>query len=234
MSVKVDSARVHAALGSAAKAEILRTLRSAARPLSARELSAKANVPLSTLRFHLDGLADSGLIEARAELPSGRGRPRLLYTAVVANVVGDGYRWLSGLLAGSFSDASAAPPAERAERAGTRWAEANSRMAGADASFEDAVNTVTGVFTEFGFEPEAVTASSSAASSVELRLHACPFIDVARDNPEVICSVHAGLMKSLLSRSGAPDAEASLHPFMEPGLCVAVIEPGSAGLEASR
>lgn len=229
MRPTTDSVKIHAALGSAAKADVLRALRAAQDPLSARELAAAVDVPLTTLRFHLDGLLASGLIEARSETPAGRGRPRLLYAAAAAGAVRDGYRWLSGLLAGSLLKTSAATPAEQAEQAGARWVEANSPQAGPEATFEDAVETVRDVFTQFGFEP-APPVAGPLPEPVELRLHACPFVEVAREDREVVCSVHAGMMKSLLRRSGAPDAAAELRPFAEPGLCLAVIDRHPARL----
>jgi len=51
------------------------------------------------------------------------------------------------------------------------------------------------------------------------------FRAAARTNPEVVCSVHLGLLRGTLSRLGAPPTAAGLVPFVQPELCLAQLTP---------
>ena len=88
-------------------------------------------------------------------------------------------------------------------------------------SAQDAARTVTGLFADMGFDPELVDDEAHR----QIRLHACPFRDAARANPEVVCSVHLGLLRGTLTRLGAPPTTARLLPFVEPELCLAQLTP---------
>ncbi len=47
----------------------------------------------------------------------------------------------------------------------------------------------------------------------------CALLQVASNVPEVVCSVHLGLVEELLEVSGADRNRARLTPFAEPGVC---------------
>jgi predicted ArsR family transcriptional regulator len=79
------------------------------------------------------------------------------------------------------------------------------------------------VFDRLGLAPRHV----AGGAEHHLLLNACPFRDIARAHPEVVCSVHLGLLRAGLRRLGAADARCGLRPFVEPELCVAdVVLPG--------
>lgn len=222
--------RVHSALASEARARILRLLRASPKPLSAQELASASGQPLTTMRFHLESLATAGLVAGSGALPDGRGRPRLLYVAAMGGASGsgkdEGYRWLSEVLTEAWAEAPALAPAVRAEAAGLRWAKANTRTA-PSRSAQDVVDAVTAVFTEFGFEPETV----GTGMQTELRLNACPFIEVARRHQDVVCNVHLGLMKGLIGGSAGDRSAATLQPFAGDGYCTASIKLSSGNTD---
>jgi len=56
-------------------------------------------------------------------------------------------------------------------------------------------------------------------------LHRCPFIDVARSQADIVCSVHRGLIQGALERLDAPFGRVTLEPFARPGICLARLEP---------
>jgi predicted ArsR family transcriptional regulator len=67
-----------------------------------------------------------------------------------------------------------------------------------------------------GFAP-----STDARVSV-VKLHRCPLLEAAHRNPEVVCSVHLGLVRGALDELGADSARTegiALQPFSEPGAC---------------
>lgn len=210
----------------ASRVRLLDVLRASERPLDARELSAVCGLHVSTVRFHLDVLSEAGLVRSHSEQPRTRGRPRLLYAPAS---VGDtrapkptGYQSLATILAAHWAET----PAERAllaERAG--WAAAReqgfSPRSSLSPTAEESVVQVSGLFAELGFEPELVR----EGQDLQIRLHACPFRAVAQEHPEVVCSMHLGLLRGALAELGAPATTSSLRPFAEPHLCVAHISP---------
>ena len=170
---------------------VLAAVRDAAAGVTAAELGSRLGLHVTTVRFHLDRLAADGLVAGRAVSSGARGRPRLVYQAVR---VPDAR---AGMLA-ALADAAAGdgPAAERAQRAGERWAE------GLDVKGLDPVAALAAVFTELGFAP--------VPSEGGLALRACPFLDDARHHPEVVCGVHHGLAAGIARRAGA---SVELRPF---------------------
>lgn len=216
--------RTHRALAVDSRVRLLDVLRASERPLDARELAAACGLHVSTVRFHLDILSEAGLVRSRSELPRTRGRPRLLYAPASAGETGapeqTGYQLLAAVLAAHWAET----PAERtlrAERAG--WAVAREQgfapRPSPSQTAEESVAQVSGLFAELGFEPEL----AREGHDLQIRLHACPFRAVAQEHPEVVCSMHLGLLRGALVELGAPATVSSLQPFVEPHLCVAHI-----------
>lgn len=179
---------------------VLAAVRDAAAGATAAELGSRLDLHVTTVRFHLDRLAADGLIAGHAVPSGGRGRPRMVYQAVR---VPDAR---AGMLA-ALADAAAGdgPVAERAQRAGARWAD------GLDVDGLDPVAALSAVFTELGFAP--VLAEGGLA------LQACPFLEDARRHPEVVCGVHRGLAMGIARRAGA---EIDLRPFQGDACVLAV------------
>ena len=78
----------------------------------------------------------------------------------------------------------------------------------------DLVPPLLRVLTEIGFEPEL------RADEATIALPACPFRAEARANPDVVCSVHLGLMKGLARSLGHDATGIRLQPFVQPALCL--------------
>jgi predicted ArsR family transcriptional regulator len=218
--------RTHEALAVASRVQIIDTLRASARALTAGELASACGLHVSTVRFHLDILARAGLVHSRSEPTGTRGRPRHLYTPTTAggpeSSAGTGYQLLASLLAAHW-DGTADERSTRAERAGRAAAGAQQRSESPPRSLplREAVAEVAGTFAELGFEPELVT----EGAGVQMRLHACPFRAVAVAHPEVVCSLHLGLIRGALDGLGGAAAASSLEPFVEPHLCIAHVIP---------
>lgn len=214
-------AQAPAALASPQRRRLLELLRAGEAPRDAQDLAAATGLHVTTVRFHLDVLSGAGLVASRRQPRATAGRPRTVYTAVSRADPGS-YPALTRLLAAHLAD-TPETRAARAERAGTAWAaeltaEADPRS-GVDA--EQAARAVTGMFAELGFEPEL----AGDETDRQIRLRACPFRAAARANPEVVCSVHLGLLRGTLTRLGAPPTTTRLLPFVEPELCLAQLTP---------
>jgi len=228
-----DRSRRHGALAAASRRDLLRLLRAAPGPLDAHQLAQRSGRAVSTVRFHLDRLAAVGLVVAGPRPRSGPGRPRVTYTPTSPGDERGGYEQLAAALAANLAD-SAADQAARAERAGRAWADerfsARSPDIGTTISappspavraLDDVVREIMGLFTEMGFDPEL----TREPGGQRVLLHACPFLGVAAAHPEVVCTLHLGLLRGALEHLAAPPLDTRLVPFVEPGLCVAHLTP---------
>ena len=197
----------HAALASAARRRVLDALTRSAVALDAQGVADRLGLHVTTARFHLDHLERAGLARRQADDTGRRGRPRILFRAAgVARDESAREQMISVLATalGARRDETA-----RSVEAGRRWAD------GLDTpDTDDATGTLVDAFDRLGFEPDVV--------GHDIRLHACPFRDAARAHPEVICSVHRGLIDRLLEQSGS-GTSAQLIPFVEPRLCVVAL-----------
>jgi predicted ArsR family transcriptional regulator len=211
------SIKTHKALADVSRLRILEELRGQG-GLDSRELGRLVGLHPNTVRSHVDQLIEAGLVRAVSAPTSGRGRPRVLYEAIVDGSVREsGYRLLAQILAGYL--ATTDRPQAAAESAGGVWgsylAEKPQPFSGISA--EEATHKVVELFDELGFLPEAVEESAER----KILLHRCPFREVAESNQKVVCSVHLGILKGALAEMGAPLQATRLEPFVEPTLCVA-------------
>ncbi len=219
---------VHRALSSPVRRQILRLLESRGGPRDTPRLADQLQLHVNTVRGHLGVLEEAGLVASEPEPRDRPGRPRLLFRATddARNVDGDtGYRFLAEILARHLA-ATADDPAGEAERAGTAWGRllvetpTHSSMVERQA----ALDRVVELLTEFGFAPELDRVDPEAP---RLLLRRCPFLDVARDHADVVCSIHLGLLRGALDGLGADLEVRDLVPFAAPGLCVSHLQVSS-------
>ncbi|MFE2288195.1 ArsR family transcriptional regulator [Streptomyces sp. NPDC059443] len=193
---------VHRALAVPSRRRLVALLREAGGALGAAELAAAAGLSVATVRHHLTALTEAGLVRASARPGRpGPGRPSLGWTAVPVPSAESGdapYRELAGALATAL-----AGDAGRARAAGRDWGRALA-VPGAEPG-----ERVAALAARLGFDPEP-------RADGRVLLHGCPYRVMARARPEVICSVHQGVLDGLLEGTGT---EAVLHPFLSPGLC---------------
>lgn len=203
----------------ARRRDVLQHVRQAPVPQTAADVAGALGMHLNTARFHLDALAEQEYVDRRAEERRTPGRPRVLYSARPAGPGPRGYRRLSGVLAAVV--ATLDPRGEQVAEAGRGWGRslASETPAGADplARLHEVMDVV-------GFAPETLPDVG------EVRLHHCPFLEVATDRPEVVCRLHLGLVQGALEELAAPWAVERLVPFATPQVCVAHLAgKGAAG-----
>ena len=197
------------------RSEVLDCLREADGPATVAAVAERTGLHVNTARFHLDALVRQGRAERRTEGRDSPGRPRVLYTAAPDGTGPRSYRllarMLTSLVASLDHDGSGAADAGRAW--GRHLVERGAPMERLD---EDAaLQRLHTLLAEVGFEPE------TRADSAEVRIHHCPFLEVAQDHPEVVCALHRGLMEGALDELDAPVGVEDLEPFVTPRLCVA-------------
>ncbi|WP_129587141.1 helix-turn-helix transcriptional regulator [Arthrobacter alpinus] len=214
---------------SKARAAVLERLRQLDGTLSVEQLATQTGQHANTVREHLEALTGDGHATKTAAPKEGRGRPAWLYQATATPAGPVGYLALAAALAQHLA-ATSANPAAAGESAGRSWAGAlpGASRLGAVAAAE--VSSKAGgkvarqrVATVLGQAGFGVRGNRDAT---ELTLTTCPIVEAARENPEVVCAVHLGLAKELLSASGLPEQDVRLLPFAGPGFCTLHL-PGS-------
>lgn len=110
-------------------------------------------------------------------------------------------------------------PAAASEEAGRAWgrymADKPEPFARADAA--RVVEQIVTALAELGFAPE----ERRQDGRFLIRLHDCPFRDIARSRPEIVCSIHLGILRGMADELGGSVTVDDLEPFVEPSLCIA-------------
>lgn len=208
------------------RAQVLGLLRQSERPLSAAEVADASGLHLNTARFHLDGLVDDGLAERATEPRDMPGRPRILYSAQGPPPGPRSYALLAEILTGLVASLKDSEPA--AVEAGRAWGQHLVERAAPSQRVDagEAVARLSRVLDAIGFQPE--TRRGKAKRDMQIRLHHCPFREVAQRHTDVVCTIHLGLMQGALDALRAPVEATTLEPFVRPNLCVARLRTTTA------
>jgi predicted ArsR family transcriptional regulator len=201
------------------RAQVLDLLRAAGGPVGVQEVAEQARLHPNTARFHLDALVDAGLATREPQQRATPGRPSMAYRVTDS----DGpagrrrYRLLAEMLTSMIAGVMP-QPGEAAAEAGREWGryltEPPPPYQRLDA--EQAVEKLTAVLEKIGFAPEAVAQDAG----YQVRLHHCPFREVAERHQDVVCPLHLGLMQGVLAQLRAPVTADHLRPFAEPSVCI--------------
>lgn len=192
--------------------------------MSAAHLAQELHLHVTTVRFHLDQLEAAGLVRAEFTRGFGVGRPRKLYSVAPGSLdpqrAEAALQILTGLLAESFG--ADLTPME----AGSRWAREHvARQPDAPArtpgQWLTKVGQMIDVLLDWGYTPDLAT--SEGGRTCRIDLVACPFLELARTNPAVVCGIHRGLIKGVMEQLGESDTQVSLEPFVKPELCQAQV-----------
>jgi predicted ArsR family transcriptional regulator len=202
------------ATGDEQRARFVEELRGAPSGLDATELARRLGVHPNTARWHLGILRDAGLVESRAVASGTRGRPRILYALRPGAVPGEQseYRLLATILAGLVGERP--DSGSETARAGRAWGKylVKRPLPLARIGAEEATQEVASLLAEQGFAPEI--------EGGEIHMHRCPFAEIAETHPDVVCSVHKGLVAGALEELGSDLEVAELDVLPRPGLCI--------------
>jgi predicted ArsR family transcriptional regulator len=194
--------------------------------VSREEVAEQTQIPLHSVKFHLDRLADEGLLAVEFRRLSdrtgpGSGRPSKLYRRsdrqLTITLPERHYDVAGDVLAEAIdtSVADGSPIAEAVQAA----AAARGRRFAADApeSGTDLERTAQ-VLAAHGYEPRLSPAAVALAN--------CPFDSLARDHTELVCGLNLGLVGGVLEGLECTTLEAVLDP--EPGrCCVRAVQRGA-------
>lgn len=186
---------------------VLRTLRALVEfdhPAAITDLTPVAGGHPNSVRLHLESLLKDGLVELVALEATGRGRPAKLYQATIhgrqlaqQDTTPDDFRAFVDATIDHLAGGADAPASARA--LGRSWGQ---RLTERSGTKPDMMETLAAQ----GFTP-------TVEGDVVL-LRTCPFVREARRQPELICSLHQGLLDV------ASDYTALIKPFSAPSGCV--------------
>jgi predicted ArsR family transcriptional regulator len=191
--------------GRSQREAIIEALRDARAGLDTNELAAAIGLHPNTVRWHLGVLADSGLVAAEPERRAGRGRPSIVYRLTGDGIAHDRdeYRLLATMLTAVV--AADGDGEARVYEEGVRW--------GRSLQAAEPDRGPAEVLDRQGFAVQA------GEDRIEMRR--CPFYALAERSPQVVCTLHHGIIDGALAESGSSQHVERLDPFVEPMLCVA-------------
>jgi predicted ArsR family transcriptional regulator len=223
-----------AALDQPLRRELYRLLSAADGWTTRDEAAAAVGVPRSVAAFHLDKLAEAGVVEVGFARTSGRqgpgaGRPSKLYRPaqgeVAASVPDRHYDLAGALLASAIVESTrTGTPVEHCLRAA---AQAAGRTIGSEAQaaveavppHEDPRAAVVDVLAQHGYEPEG-------GDGGEIALANCPFHRLAEQHRDLVCGMNLDFLGGLLEGMG-PDEGLAARLDPAPGYCcVRISTPG--------
>ena len=192
---------------------VLELLEAQPGPVTVAELAERAGQHPNTIREHLDTLVADGLAGRERAGAEGRGRPSWLYAAASRPPASPEYAGLATALAMQIARTSE-HPREEALEAGATWGAQLAERLPAPSTPAAARRSVVELLGTLGFDPEA------DAQRTHVRLRQCPLLEAAMEQPDVVCSVHLGLVRGALETWRTSTGQTSLVPFAEPGACL--------------
>ncbi len=196
-------------------------VRQAQRAVSRDEAAEAVGIQRSLAAFHLDRLADAGLLAVEFRRLSGRtgpgaGRPAKLYRRsdreVKVRLPARDYEVLARLLTEALSAGDQTGPERLAEVAAERGRsiaeEAKQRAAGSRGQAR-LWEHVFAVLDDHGFEPRR--------EGSRILLGNCPFAALARDYPELVCQANVAMVQGLVDALGSKAVEVRFSP-VAPGV----------------
>nr|QEO74149.1 ArsR family transcriptional regulator [uncultured bacterium] len=194
----------------------------AAQPDSvSREQAAKAvGIKRPLAAFHLDKLAEEGLLEVEFRRLSGRagpgaGRPAKLYKRssreVRVSLPPREYELAARVFAQALTVQDSPDPVRDSARALGKEIAAEVRgRAGRNKGTKNLTRTAEEVLRDYGFEP-------FHDEEGNIRLRNCPFHMLSQQYTQLVCGMNLDVMKAMVDELGLERLEARLEP--QPGLC---------------
>jgi predicted ArsR family transcriptional regulator len=193
--------------------------------VSRNEAAQAVGIQRTLAAFHLDRLAEAGLVDVTFRRPEGRsgpgaGRPAKLYQRAAAehqvSVPPRDYRSAAELLAEVVDITGAEPQLQRSAR--SRGAAAGRAARRQDAAQSD-TDLVTRALTAQGYQPYR--------DGPDIRLRNCPFDMLASRYPPLVCGMNLALLDGLLEGASITALEAGLDP--RSGDCCVVLRAARDG-----
>ena len=222
MADRADSISRVAALQDPVRRRLYEYLRERGEPVGREDAGEGVGIGRSLAAYHLDRLADEGLLTATYRRPEGRtgpgaGRPAKLYEPaaeeVAVSVPERDYEFAARMLA----QAAEADPSGNARVSLDRVARDEGRRLGTELAARARTAGLEQALRERGYEP-------FQDEDGVIRLRNCPFHRLADEHRDLVCGMNVSFLRGLLEGLGRGDLEGALEPA--PGRCCVAIRSG--------
>jgi len=210
------------ALGDNTRYAIYLELARSPRPLATAEVAATLDLHPNTVRPHLERMREVGLLDVRPDTSGGVGRPQKLYE-LSAHSPSLGleppvYPMVARMLLDVVVDlgVDAEPAVEAGRRQGRVLAHSPAAERGS------CVDATLCLLEDMGFDPASVTDDGVTT----VAFGHCPFAELAERNPEVVCSLHRGVLEGFVDTVGGA-AVGEFHDLSHRSPCTVSLEPSS-------
>jgi predicted ArsR family transcriptional regulator len=198
-------------------------------PVSRDQAADALGIARHTAKFHLDKLAEEGLLDTDFKRLSqrrgpGAGRPTKLYRRssrqLSVTLPERRYDLAAQLMASAIDNTAAANGAvtDAVNAAAAEWGRAVGDQARVEAgprpSGERLATCLCDALTEHGYEPRRVDGT--------IGLYNCPFDVLARDHTQLVCGMNLAMLTAVTERIGKTRLTARLKPA--PDRCCVVLE----------
>ena len=209
----VEPLPVFKALGDDTRFAIYQALAQSSAPRSASELAERLALHPNTVRPHLDRMREAGLVEVEPIHRGTVGRPQLRYS-LAPGAPGLGFdppahTLLAGLLAALAEQLGG--DGLDAANLGRRW---GTDATGRRQSGRGCLAALVAELDRLGFDPVqselgrgGATALPVGGRRVRVDFLHCPFRELAEAYPELVCSLHRGIVEGVVggnARTGQP------------------------------
>lgn len=199
------------------------------RDVSRDEAAQGVGIQRALAAFHLDKLAEAGLLETTFRRLSGRtgpgaGRPAKLYRRSTSDhavsLPPRTYELAARLLAEAVEQSGDRPVRESVTEVGRRFGRQLGEQVAEElpgrAGRERRMAALTQALERYGYEPRR--------EGQALRLSNCPFHTLSESHRELVCGMNHSLLSGVLDSVGGGDLEARPEP--RPGECCVTLAPG--------
>ena len=210
----------HRALSNPTRVRVLEVVRQGGDGIDAASVAEQVGLHANTVRAHLEMLEKVGLVTSGFEERHRQGRPRRLYQSTPslppAPPEASAYAALAQALAASIDDADV-DATQIVASAGARWGRELMDASPSHAVGMDHIRTeLVALLDRLGF-------AAASDPSGRIDLHRCPFADVARAHPDIVCGLHQGILTGALEVLDF-DGVVRLEPFVTPSTCSVWLE----------
>jgi predicted ArsR family transcriptional regulator len=203
------------ALGDNTRYAIYLELARSAKPLATADIADSLDLHPNTVRPHLERMREVGLLEVSAEVRTAVGRPQNLYAlsdgAPSLGLEPPTFPMLARMLV-RLAEAAGATPEDAADVGREQGQLDAVPYAKAASCLEALVERLDGL----GFDP-AVDGSDEGETAVIAFAH-CPFRELAEAHPDLVCSLHRGMVEGFVEAMGDAEVE-EFHPLVHRQPC---------------
>jgi len=188
-------------LGDNTRYAIYLELARAPRPLTTAEIAETINLHPNTVRPHLERMRDVGLVDVSADARGGIGRPQHRY-ALATDAPSLGLEPpvmpLLARMVITMADRLGARPTDAFTTGEAEGAARAVPYTSAPSSLEALVSDLD----QLGFDP---VVSDGDRGDTVVAFANCPFGDLAREHPDLVCSLHHGMVAGFVGVMGGEE-----------------------------